>query len=70
MTQMHKSYSQNTHELSYADELIMYDAILHHCITTFFPGATPYEDLSMATLLAQIISGYRLPMPELASDKM
>ena len=48
----------------------LYDAILHHCITTFFPGATPYEDLSMATLLAQIISGYRLPMPELASDKM
>ena len=39
-------------------------------IPHLLPGAIPYEDLPMASVLAQIISGYRLPMPENASDKM
>ena len=34
------------------------------------PGAIPYEDLPMASLMAQIISGYRLPMPEHASEQV
>ena len=40
------------------------------CEPHYHPGAIPYEDLPMANLMAHIVSGYRLPMPEHATDKL
>ena len=33
-------------------------------------GAIPYDDLPMASLLARVVSGYRLPMPVHASEQV
>ena len=35
-----------------------------------FPGDLPYRNIPLASIVAQIISGYRLPQPEHASDKV
>ena len=43
---------------------------INMCEPHYHPGAIPYEDLPMNSLLARIVSGYRLPMPEYADDKL
>ena len=40
------------------------------CEPHYHPGAIPYEDLPMNSLMAHIVGGYRLPMPEHATDKL
>jgi len=33
-----------------------------------YPGDLPYRDIPLQGLLVQVISGYRLPKPDLAPD--
>ena len=35
-----------------------------------FPGDLPYQDIPMPNIVARVISGYRLPKPEHASEEV
>ena len=36
----------------------------------YFSGETPYTNMAQSSIVSQIISGYRLPTPEYASEEM
>ena len=36
----------------------------------YFSGDTPYANMAQSSIVSQIISGYRLPTPEYASEEM
>ena len=56
----------NTHECFNKVWECMHTKFLEHSLL----GAIPYEDLPMASLLARVVSGYRLPMPVHASEQV
>ena len=36
----------------------------------YYLGETPYANMAQSSIMSQIISGYRLPTPEYASEEM
>ena len=52
---------------AYAHNASMHTSYHPHPI---FPGDLPYQDIPMLSLVAQVISGYRLPKPEHASEEV
>ena len=64
-------FQKQTHTQEYLSTNFTHgDMHINTCEPHYHPGAIPYEDLPMNSLLARIVSGYRLPMPEHATDKL
>ena len=64
-TALHNHRTQFVHTfISYAHTLPLSSPLPHS------PGDLPYRDIPLPSLLAQVISGYRLPKPEHASEEV
>ena len=53
---------------------MLYELKPNDCMPTIpsskYPGELPYQDIPMPSLIARVISGYRLPKPEHASEQV
>ena len=48
-----------------------YNIVLATNVFQFYSsGETPYANMAQSSIVSQIISGYRLPTPEYASEEM
>ena len=51
--------------------MVNYNIVLATYVFQFyFSGDTPYTNMAQSSIVSQIISGYRLPTPEYASEEV